>query len=615
MKGLIFILIGFMPLFRMARAQNVLPIPPLYKGELQNGAVVFDLEMKPGETDFFPDDPTKPKTPTAGYNGSFLGPTLLMQKEDSVVLNVTNNLGEETTTHWHGFHIPAKMDGGPQQKIPDATTWQATFRILNRASTYWYHPHMMPPMASNGSVDWSDPRGTGGQVYRGLAGMIIIEDEEANALNLPHTYGLDDIPLIFTDRAFNEDGTFEEFYLGDEVRIRKGNTPIVNGAITPSHGTPAQMIRFRLLNASNGRIYYFGLNDNRVFHQIGSDGGLLTSPVALTRLRLSPGERADIIIDFSADQGKSIQLMSFASELNEKEAPVPEVMRDAMDITDYNLVTFNVVAPGNDASAISTLPSSLIDIALYDPNEAKNNDEPRRFELISEGRMSINHEEMDINVINETVNLGDMEVWEIVNTSGQAHPFHIHGDSFQVIYISDEGEEIEIPENERGWKDVVLVPGAARGHNGVVRVIKPFLDFADPEAAFMYHCHILEHEDLGMMGQFVVVDNGSTDDGDTDNGDDTITGSDDLNDIEPGLRIYPNPTESQLHVSFATLVSGLYTLKLSDGAGQEISVWQLNNLNPGEHDFELDLQYLLPAVYILTIESRDQVLSKKLIKL
>jgi len=499
------VLLFFILISSISNSQNILPIPPLYTGTLDGTTRTFDLTMAEGTTEFF----TGVQTPTSGYNGSFLGPTMLFRKGDSVVLNVTNNLGETTTTHWHGFHVPAVMDGGPHQMILDGTTWQASWRVLNRASTYWYHPHLMPPPDEM----WNSPNGTGGQVYQGLAGMIIVEDDEVDALNLPSTYGVDDIPLIFTDRAFNEDGTFLEFK-DSFVRIRKGDTPIVNGAVTPEHDTPAQLIRFRLLNASNGRIYYFGLSDDRSFMQIGSDGGLLTAPVDLDRLELAPGERAEIIVDFSTDStGDIIQLMSYASELAAAEQPVPPDFQDAMDNTDYPLVTFNITSTTISPAPVTTIPSSLIDIPLFDQSLAVNVDNPRPFVLGSEETLTINGKEMNLNFINETVYLGDIEIWEIINTSGQDHPFHVHGEPFQVIYRSDTGVEVEIPDNEKGWKDVVLVPGSARGEDRVVRIIKQFLDFADPnsDAAYMYHCHILEHEDLGMMGQFLVIENPDTD--------------------------------------------------------------------------------------------------------
>ena len=168
------------------------------------------------------------------------------------------------------------MDGGPHQDILNGETWSPTFTILNRASTYWYHPHLHP-------VDnkQRNPNGTSGQVFRGLAGMIIVRDEDSERLILPNQYGVDDIPLIIQDKAFNEDGSFLEFptrqshpKLGPDVGpvvwpFRRGDKFLVNGVISAVLEAPAQMVRFRILNASNMRIYNLGFSDNRTFYQIG----------------------------------------------------------------------------------------------------------------------------------------------------------------------------------------------------------------------------------------------------------------------------------------------------------------------------------------------------------
>ena len=362
-----------------------------------------------GSTEFFPNV----LTPTAGYNGNFLGPTLRMRKGERVALHVTNQLGMRTTTHWYGFHIPAAMDGGPHQMIEFGATWSPTFTVLNQASTYWYHPHLMP------SFNWRAADGTGAQVYMGLAAMMIVEDDEADALPLPTTYGVDEIPLILTDRAFNPDGTFLDFTNPTDARVRKGTHAIVNGAITPTHTTHAQVIRFRLLNASNARIYYVGLSDNRSFHQIGSDGGLLPTPVPLPRLRLAPGERAEILVDFSADFGRTLTLMSYAAELNALESPVPAVMRDVMDTTDYPLVTFEVGPASTIPVPITSIPASLVPLVPYDVAKAVNELAPRQFVLANGAVMTINGREMDIDTVNETVRLGDTEVWRSETPPGK----------------------------------------------------------------------------------------------------------------------------------------------------------------------------------------------------
>ncbi|MCH8961736.1 MAG: multicopper oxidase domain-containing protein, partial [Bacteroidetes bacterium] len=176
-----------------------MPIPPLMTGTVQDGVVTYDLNMQQGMMEFLPGL----QTATWGYNGEYLGPTLMLRKGDQVMLRVTNDIGVTTTTHWHGMHVPAVMDGGPHQRIEPGETWIASFEVLNRAATYWYHPHPHA-MLSQGVI--FDPESTGYQVYQGLAGMLIIEDDTSDTLALPRSYGQDDIPLILQDRRFNDDG-------------------------------------------------------------------------------------------------------------------------------------------------------------------------------------------------------------------------------------------------------------------------------------------------------------------------------------------------------------------------------------------------------------------------
>ncbi|MCH8811196.1 MAG: multicopper oxidase domain-containing protein [Gemmatimonadetes bacterium] len=201
-----------------------LPIPERLFGS------VFNLEMRIGGREFLQDR----TTPTKGYNGDFLGPTLVLRSGTDVSLNVTNNIGVPTTTHWHGFHVPAAMDGGPHQIIQPGAVWTASFPILNRAATYWYHPH---PHASLTQGAIFDPMGTGYQVYEGLAGMIIVEDSTSDALPLPRTYGEDDIPLILQDRRFQSDGSLlhfpDDFNAASDPALRKGGNFLVNGTEGP----------------------------------------------------------------------------------------------------------------------------------------------------------------------------------------------------------------------------------------------------------------------------------------------------------------------------------------------------------------------------------------------
>ena len=493
-------------------------IPPTLSGTMVDGKVTYDLIMQQGMKEFLPGL----LTATLGYNGNYLGPTLIMNKGDEVVINVTNNLGgPHTTTHWHGFHLPAIMDGGPHQEILSGETWSPTFTILNRASTYWYHPHLHPVENKQ-----RNPDGTSGQVFRGLAGMIIVRDQESEQLVLPNRYGVDDIPLIIQDRSFNEDGSFLEFpkrqphpKLGPDVGpvvwpFRKGDKFLVNGVISPLLEAPAQMVRFRILNASNNRIYNLGFDDNRTFYQIGSDGGLLEAPVPLERLVVAPSERMEIVVDFGNDENATIRLKSYNSELGT--TYVPDLLADDFDRTDFDI--FTIAVGGPTRNPVTTLPASLTRIDRILSEEAVNTDRPRVFELTA-GRIdvdtseaikaldltfTINDKAMDLGRIDEVIQLGDTEIWAIVNSTGQAHPMHIHGDSFQVL--SRDGSFDNVPANERGWKDSIIVRP-----NEIVHIIKRFEDFADPAKPFMMHCHSLDHEDGGMMLQWIVVEPGSVD--------------------------------------------------------------------------------------------------------
>ncbi|MCH8339406.1 MAG: multicopper oxidase domain-containing protein, partial [Chloroflexi bacterium] len=328
-------------------------------------------------------------------------------------------------------------------------------------------------------------------VYHGLAGLFIIKDPQSE-LALPDRYGFDDIPLIIQDKIFNADGSLN--YPSGHEGI-KGDHILVNGAVTPTFNAPAQFVRFRLLNGSNARIYNFGFSDNRQFHQIGTDGGLLEKPVPLTRLRLSTGERAEILVDFSGQETSQVRLVSYSSELDNINPPW---LSNALDKSTFDIMTIHV----NSATAnpITTLPGSLASIDRLQEGQAVKT---RSFELeesFSVGSFSatftINGQTMDINRIDETIQLNDIEIWEVINDADMPHPFHIH--DIQFLILTRNGSPP--PENESGWKDTVLVMPRE-----TVRVITQFGEYADPDKPYMFHCHILEHEDAGMMGQFVVV--------------------------------------------------------------------------------------------------------------
>ncbi|MEN8190583.1 MAG: multicopper oxidase domain-containing protein, partial [Thermodesulfobacteriota bacterium] len=266
-----------------------LPIPPLLENlTADHGAASFALQVQQGTHNFFPEISTS----TMGYNGDYLGPTIKVRNGQRIHIKVDNNLNERTTVHWHGLHVPAKWDGGPRQVIKAGGEWSPEFTVKQAAATLWYHPHAMGL--------------TGKQVYQGLAGLFIIEDEVSDGLEIPKTYGVDDFPLVIQDRRFHKDGSFA--YARSMMDIMHGvigNHLLVNGALWPTLEVPQGKVRLRILNGSNSSIYRIAFADGRSFYQIATDGGFQERPVALNTLFLSAGERAEIIVDFQEDQLES----------------------------------------------------------------------------------------------------------------------------------------------------------------------------------------------------------------------------------------------------------------------------------------------------------------------
>lgn len=242
-----------------------LPIPPLLENiTADSGAASFALRVQQGTHNFFPGL----STATMGYNGDYLGPTIKVRNGQQVNVNVDNMLNERTTLHWHGLHVPAKWECGPRQTINAGSVWHPEFTINQPAATLWYHPHAMEL--------------TGEQVYQGLAGLFIIEDEVSDALEIPKTYGVDDFPLVIQDRRFHKDGSFA--YTRSMMDIMQGvigNHLLVNGTLWPNLAVSQGKVRLRILNGSNSSIYHIAFADGRSFSQIATDGGFQEHPVAL----------------------------------------------------------------------------------------------------------------------------------------------------------------------------------------------------------------------------------------------------------------------------------------------------------------------------------------------
>ncbi len=396
--------------------------------------------------------------------------------------------------HWHGLHVSAMNDGGPHQEIYPSTTWSPSFEVRNNASTFWYHPH------GAGQTEQ--------QVSKGLAGLFIVKDSIENTLTLPRTYGVDDIPIIVQSKAFD---VLQQIAIATDM----DTALFVNGTLNPYFNAPAQVIRLRLLNGSSLRSYNFGFSNGQTFYQIATDGGLLDTSLALTRLTLSPGERAEILVNFTGMLSQTLFLKSFSSELptgiygadsvGDSDNEIHEYNDNFLNGADFNLLQ-NKCSGTNRFPSYNNIPTSLVPYVPFKISSATKNrtvvfdtirllpiDPPNR----AEGPFGMNNKSFEMDSINEVVHLNTTEIWTLKNKTLIAHPFHIHDIQFNVI----EKSGLPPTPSETGWKDVVLVlPGDS------VKFITKFTTFADNTTPYMYHCHLLHHEDDGMMGSFIVID-------------------------------------------------------------------------------------------------------------
>ena len=467
---------------------NPLIIPDTISG------TTFDLALAQTSKQFR----TGAATTTYGYNGAlFWGPTLIMNQGDVVKINMTNRLAAETTVHWHGFHLPAVMDGGPHQPVAAGATWTPTWKVLNNAATYWYHPHLHEM--------------TQEQLTKGAGGFIIVKDAQEAALALPRTYGVDDIPLGVTSRRFLSSNQFAS----DHVLDNYGDYVLVNGTLNPQVTLPKQFVRLRILNAEVERGYNVGFSDNRTFYVITNDSGLLNAPVAVTRVKLMVGERVEILVNLGGDAvGAALDLKAFNSGQafgfpgNEGNPRTPTgvsgpINSSLLNNTDFNLL--HIVVGATTANAITALPSSLANNTYWTNADVTTS---RTVNITGgNGGAEFTFDNLSYSGTrsNFTVKLNDIEKWTIVNNNVFGHAFHIHDVKFKIVarsptvgQVSSDG--LAAP-YESGWKDTVYVP---RGES--VQVIAKFEDYASTTNPFMFHCHFLNHEDGGMMGQFIVYD-------------------------------------------------------------------------------------------------------------
>lgn len=451
-----------------------LPIgaPLAEPGKLKNassegGIFEADLEAGPAQHEFVPGL----KTEVLSYSGTAPGNMIEVFEGDRVKVNFKNRIPSQISTiHWHGLDIPPDQDGNPTAPVASGTDRIYEFTIpAGSAGSYWYHPH---------------PHGlTGEQVYRGLAAPFIVRRKAD-----PLSADLGDTVLFISSVSLNADGTIAENMDADRFNGREGDHVLVNGTKQPTLTLPpGSSRRFRVYYATNGRFLRLAV-DGHTMTLVGSDGGLLAAPVPdLKELLLAPAERAEIVIDFQSTAGRfSLNSMAYERGWMGRDKPPAETLQ---------LMTFEMAG---EAVKPIALPAKLRDIeALGEPKAVK------RIALgenmgMANGAMTmgflIDGKSFDMARVDLKSRAGDVELWEIANTTDMDHPIHIHGTQFQIVERELNGKKTPSP--FLAWKDTVNITSK--------ETVRIKIRHTTPGLR-MYHCHILEHEDNGMMGQLDVV--------------------------------------------------------------------------------------------------------------
>ncbi len=433
--------------------------------------------------------------------GSWLGPVFRVKQGQKVRVRFKNQLPRESVIHWHGLHIPPEMDGHPMYAIKNGEQYIYEFEVNNRPGTYWFHPH--------------PDKITGPQVYQGLAGMFIVEGNEND---LPA--GKYDIPLIIQDRIFDSSNRLVYMQNNPMSQMQGflGNRIVVNGNPENNIQVSESTYRFRVLNGSNSRIYKMAWSDGSDVIVIGTDGGLLPQPVRKPYLMLAPGERAEIWKDFSgmnADDEVWLQSLPFSDGTSMGMGGGMMGGSGPANGIAFDICKFTVTSESGERKS---LPSAFQTISSIRESEAVNATSPRQFRFYNQ-RMQwvINGETFGMKEVAdwEQVKLNTTEIWEFINgDSGRGmgmmqdmmrmpHPVHLHGLQFQITNRDISGVSADSWETVRdgfvddGWQDTfLLMPGMK---------VKIALKFEDFTGIFVYHCHNLEHEDMGMMRNYEVI--------------------------------------------------------------------------------------------------------------
>lgn len=484
--------------------------------------VELTLTAAPGEQALLPGAPTRvwrftgalvkgPSGTLQPVAGSSLGPVIRLVRGQRVRIRFANRLTEPSIVHWHGLDVPEVADGHPRLAVPAGADYLYDFTVTNRAGTYWYHPH--PHMR------------TAAQAYMGLAGLLIVSDPEEAALGLPQGDG--ELLCVLQDRRLDAGnqlvypaaasgemagmdsgggrgrgrGRGMGMGMGGQMELMNGwlgDRMLVNGRVQPTFDVARRTYRVRLLNGSNARIYKLAWSDGAPFTVLGGDGGLLATPRAQQTLTLAPGQRADVLRDLSTvAAGATVQLTSLAFD----EASVGRVgmMGETSPVPQGAPLTLMTLRATSATGPRYTAPARLSADTFKAEASAPVRRVPLTFMMMNwliDGRTF----EMAEAAPAETVDRDSTHVWEFENRANpmgmaMAHPIHMHGRQFRVIGRSG-GAANALREgiHDQGWTDTVLVlPG---------ETVRVQVTFSHEPGLYLYHCHILEHEDMGMMRNF-----------------------------------------------------------------------------------------------------------------
>jgi len=397
-------------------------------------------------------------TEAFAYNGHVPGSTLDVREGDHVIIHFRNELPEATTVHWHGIHLPFESDGSPFQPIQPGESHDYAFTVRNgTAGTYWYHPH--------------PDRRTGFAIGKGLFGAIVV-----HAMNDPLP-PMSEKLLILSDNRFLADGTIDfpdpaSLHGGiDEENGREGPMLFVNGKVMPTISIRSGEIqRWRVINSSAGRIFRIALAGQSML-QVGTDGGLFEKPVEVKDLVLAPGERAELLVKGGAKSTNTVlQNLPYDRYSPHTRPQDWDVTRDLLTLT----------TSGAPRVSTPAIPRSLRRVIQLDTTKVS------AVRTIVFGQGMINGHTMDMARVDVSTHVGATEIWEITNIVGMDHPFHLHGFQFQVL------DRDGVKEPYVAWKDMLNIP-----KHSTARIIVRYDDYP---GKWMFHCHILDHEDHGMMG-------------------------------------------------------------------------------------------------------------------